>query len=62
VQDHCYNTKVVRGILCTACNLAEGYLKTPERARRLLAYMEKNELFYYGPQANGASELYSGIE
>lgn len=31
----------VRGYLCHSCNTAEGLLRTPERARRLLAYMER---------------------
>lgn len=31
----------VRGYLCHSCNTAEGLLRTPERARLLLAYMER---------------------
>lgn len=31
----------VRGYLCHSCNTAEGLLRTPERARSLLAYMER---------------------
>lgn len=51
--DHCHKAGHIRGILCGICNRAEGMLKTPETARRLLAYMEKNELFY---QHNGESK------
>lgn len=47
-HDHsCCNTentcgKCVRGILCRACNTAEGMLKSNlENARKLVAYMEK---------------------
>lgn len=31
----------VRGYLCHSCNTAEGLLRTPERVRLLLAYMEQ---------------------
>lgn len=31
----------VRGYLCHSCNTAEGLLRTPERVRLLLAYMER---------------------
>ena len=46
--DHCHNTNVVRGVLCGACNKAEGYLRTPENALKLYEYMKRNELFYQG--------------
>lgn len=36
----------VRHLLCRDCNLAEGFLQTPERARRLWVYMMEDELFY----------------
>jgi Recombination endonuclease VII len=44
--DHCHNTNVVRGLLCSACNWSEGRLKTPENVLKLYHYMLKNELFY----------------
>jgi hypothetical protein len=41
--DHDHYTGQVRGLLCVACNLAEGYLQgSPLRARRLAAYLEKH--------------------
>ena len=40
--DHCHETGRIRGTLCTNCNSAEGHLKTVERVRQLLAYMENN--------------------
>lgn len=46
--DHCHGTTIVRGVLCRSCNVAEGFLKTPENALRLYQYMMKNELFYQG--------------
>lgn len=44
--DHCHKTLTVRGLLCRSCNYAEGFLKTPDNARRLYEYMLKNDLFY----------------
>lgn len=44
--DHCHSTGVVRGILCGKHNLAEGLIGTIENARAMVAYMEKNALFY----------------
>jgi hypothetical protein len=48
--DHCHNASHIRGLLCTMCNSAEGYIQTVDNARRLLRYMEANEIFY----GNGA--------
>lgn len=36
--------KCVRGYLCHECNTAEGLLRTSERARKLVAYMERFDL------------------
>lgn len=44
--DHCHKTLVIRGLLCRSCNYAEGFLKTPDNARRMYEYMLKNNLFY----------------
>ncbi len=38
-QDHNHDTKEIRGVLCNACNSAEGFLKTPERAYQVACYM-----------------------
>jgi hypothetical protein len=40
--DHCHTTGRLRGTLCTGCNAAEGQLKTVERVKQLLAYMENH--------------------
>ena len=43
--DHCHKTNKIRGLLCDACNRAEGYLKSdPTVIRRLADYVEKNSL------------------
>lgn len=43
VVDHCHSSKNVRGLLCTPCNLALGYLKdSPDNGRRLVQYLEDN--------------------
>lgn len=34
--------RCIRGYLCHPCNAAEGLLRTPERARALAVYMERN--------------------
>lgn len=40
--DHCHGSGQVRGILCSQCNLALGYLKDdPDRISRLLAYISR---------------------
>lgn len=39
--DHCHDTHRIRGLLCTTCNLAVGYLRDdPALARRLAEYLE----------------------
>jgi len=39
--DHNHKTGAIRGLLCTNCNLALGYLKdSPERCRRAAEYLE----------------------
>jgi hypothetical protein len=39
---------MIRGFLCLSYNSAEGQLGSFENARRLVAYMERKELFYSG--------------
>lgn len=45
-HSHCPGAKgcqeCVRGYLCQGCNIAEGRLRTPERARALAIYMERH--------------------
>lgn len=42
--DHCHKTNVVRGLLCSVCNLAIGGLKEdPSTLRRLADYLERNQ-------------------
>ena len=42
--DHIHGTKTVRGILCTGCNLAIGFLKDdPGRADMIAAYLRRRE-------------------
>lgn len=40
--DHCHSTNRVRGLLCSTCNLAIGYLRDyPELCHKAAAYLEK---------------------
>lgn len=44
--DHCHNTKVVRGLLCRACNSFAGTIKDDwKRCAQLAEYLRRNELF-----------------
>jgi hypothetical protein len=41
--DHCHKTNKIRGLLCDACNRAEGFLRSDvEVIRRLADYVEKH--------------------
>lgn len=43
VVDHCHTSKKVRGLLCTPCNLALGYLKdNADSATRMVSYIKEN--------------------
>lgn len=42
--DHCHNSGLVRGILCSACNISLGLMKEdPNRIRRLALYIERHQ-------------------
>jgi len=42
--DHCHQTGRVRGLLCTACNVALGYLQdNTERLQRAIQYLQEPE-------------------
>lgn len=38
--DHCHETGRVRGLLCWSCNIAIGYLKTPDNCRSAATHLE----------------------
>jgi hypothetical protein len=44
--DHCHNSTLVRGLLCSNCNTAEGLLRTSDVVMQLYKYMTDNEIFY----------------
>ena len=40
--DHCHNTKKVRGLLCTTCNMGLGYFKdNPELLMKAALYLQE---------------------
>lgn len=40
--DHCHKTGVVRGLLCTSCNLSLGHMQDcPDRLRQAALYLER---------------------
>lgn len=44
--DHCHKTKVVRGLLCSHCNLAIGlFFDDPQRILRAVHYVEWAGMF-----------------
>jgi hypothetical protein len=43
---HSHSYGHVVDILCNACNMAEGCVRTPERAHKLWRYMQRDALFY----------------
>ena len=43
--DHCHSSGIVRGLLCTNCNLALGYLHEDRSIiHSMLAYLDKHEI------------------
>ncbi len=48
--DHDHETGVIRGLLCTRCNLAVGYLKDdPRRAEGVLSYLRESQRAPFPP-------------
>jgi len=43
-QDHCHVTGRLRGVLCNACNAAQGYLRSKENAVKMVEYFVKWEI------------------
>ena len=43
---HSHGCGDVWDLLCNGCNVAEGHVKTPDRAHKLWKYMERNCIFY----------------
>ncbi len=46
VIDHCHKGGHMRGVICQRCNKVEGQMGSIDVARKVLEYMEKNELWY----------------
>ena len=42
VVDHCHKTKVIRGVLCTPCNIGLGHFADdPERLAKAIEYLKR---------------------
>jgi hypothetical protein len=41
-QDHCHVTGKLRGVICHACNIAQGMLNSIDTARAMLAYFDRH--------------------
>lgn len=52
---HSHTHGDVINILCSRCNMAEGWIGTPERARKLWKYMERDSLFYASKNGDHAT-------
>jgi hypothetical protein len=63
-QDHCHNTGQLRGVLCSRCNCAQGYLRTKENAMKMVEYFVKWEIMPVAPtttETNEKPDAYEGF-
>lgn len=55
-QDHCHNTGRLRSVLCSACNSAQGYLRSKENAMKMVEYFVKWEIMPVAPTTTETNE------
>ena len=61
-QDHCHATGKIRGILCSRCNVAQGYLRTKENAMKMVEYFVQWEIMLVTPVSTETTEIPDAYE
>ena len=61
-QDHCHNTGRMRGVLCNACNAAQGYLRSKENAMKMVEYFVRWEIIPTEPESTETTKIPDAYE
>ena len=61
-QDHCHNTGSLRSVLCSACNTAQGLLRSVENAMKMVEYFVQWEIMPVTPVSTETTEIPDAYE